>query len=148
MAEEIWLQMLPESKAVPHHRWTKQERPTFWLTKGVPQGSSLSPLLFSIFIHSLLCALDILTGIKVQAYADDKLNTSVGESTATCAAHLEMALQQNERWCTDNKMKFAQQKSAHMHFLNTKQFNSGEQINFGGQRSQSVTKFRVFGSLV
>lgn len=66
---------------------------------GVPQGSNLGPLLFSIFINDLLLVLNC----PVLAYADDiKIYSEI--SSLSDALHLQTNLNKIAVWCQDNKL--------------------------------------------
>ena len=73
------------------------------VTSGVPQGSLLGPLLFTIFINDL--PEEVVGGVRVALYADDtKLYKSV-TSICDCQS-LQTTLGNLNRWSKHNRIKF------------------------------------------
>ena len=84
-------------------------------TRGLLQGSSLSPILFNFFIDDLIGELESLPGVKTYgkkvsalAFADD-----VAIVAANHAA-LQLGINAAEKWSIDNGMKFNRTKCVHL----------------------------------
>ena len=77
---------------------------------GVPQGSVIGPLLFSIYLYNLLQKLRQIEHVHTFAFADDLKILSSNQSK------LEEALKIVESWCDIFKLKLNPSKSEHLSF--------------------------------
>jgi hypothetical protein len=77
------------------------------MSKGVLQGSVLSPLIFNIYIDSLIRDLqyEFNRSSQVYAYADDLM--VVTHSILRCKKAIEII----NKWCRNNKMELNRKKS-------------------------------------
>ena len=75
---------------------------------GVPQGSSLGPLLFSIFLNDLPLMLNHAT---VAMYADDSTIYSSSETASELERVLNNELKVTERWMRLNKLVLNKEKT-------------------------------------
>ena len=66
------------------------------LHQGVPQGSPLSPILFTIFLDPILREVAAITNI--QAFADDLILWTSMDRHHSEAQHLMLALRRLEQW--------------------------------------------------
>ena len=78
------------------------------LHQGVPQGSPLSPILFTIFLDPILREVAAITNI--QAFADDLILWTSTDRHHSEAQHLMLALRHLEQWAHKWRMTFAPDK--------------------------------------
>ena len=71
------------------------------VTKGVPQGGVLAPLMWNLVVDSLLEETSG-DGIYIQGYADDIVILVAGICVQTITSRMQMALKQVEDWCNRN----------------------------------------------
>lgn len=94
---------------------SKMSRP-FAAVSGVPQGSHLGPLMFSLFINDLC---DELTESNFLLFADDLKFYRKIESVDD-AVKLQKDLEAVNRWCSDNMMELNINKCEVISFKNTR----------------------------
>ena len=78
-----------------HSEWTR-------LTKGVPQGSILGPMLFLLFVNNLS---DVVQHCTVNLYADDTTIYSTDENPVVLGARMEKDLESVANWIKMNGLK-------------------------------------------
>lgn len=88
--------------------WRKCYSDAFPLNKGVPQGSVLSPVLYTIFMHDFFEALE--DGVKCIVYADDIFIYSSSPSLDSCKIKLQRSLQSIAQWCDYWKLRIRPDK--------------------------------------
>ena len=82
----------------------------FYVTRGCPQGGVLSPLLWCLVIDDLITKLN-LSGVYVQAYADDVVIISNSICPVVARELLEKALKFVITWCDNNGLTVNPEKA-------------------------------------
>ena len=114
------------------------------VTCGVPQGSILGPLLFSIYVNNLpLANPDLLTYL----YADDTAIIVQDESVSNIECKLQMAIENVANWFKLNKLSLNCGKSKIMHFGTPYQVANVPDMNivYNGQSIEVVIEYKYLG---
>ena len=123
------------------------------LEQGIPQGSTLGPILFSLFMSPLggICRAQ---GIKFTGYADDAQNymsfrplTNSLDPQITCISKLELYLADVTSWMQVNFLKLNESKTEFIIFGTRQQLNKVGTINIriGDDVIQNVPYVRNLG---
>ena len=93
------------------------------LKEGVPQGSVLSPILFSIYINDVQKI--VTKGVNAALYADDLAIWTTEENIGTAKVRLQTTLDNLKMWTLEWIMKVnAEKKNLHdIHTVNEKNFS-------------------------
>lgn len=86
---------------------------------GVPQGTVSGPMLFLIYVDSLLEVLNAMPGILAIMFADDLTIMTSGQTKPEAAALLQPALKVVEEWAAANNMAINGSKSQLIMFCRT-----------------------------
>jgi hypothetical protein len=99
-------------------RVVKQSELTNWksITRGVPQGSCLSPILFNIFVRNLPSICDSNT----YQFADDITISEAHQSLPIVADKLIASFNNIQRFCTDNELVINTDKTQLIILRNTR----------------------------
>lgn len=108
---------------------------------GVPQGSVLGPLLFSIFINDLTFCID--KSVSIRLFADDCLLFKDINSTRDQVV-LNESLNAVSSWCDRWEMKLNQEKSLYMRITNKKSSHQYEYF-IGDNYISRTMSFKYLG---
>ena len=113
--------------------------------KGVPQGSTLGPLLFSIFINDLP---DTCLQSQVQLYADDTVIYFSGSDLLQIQLSLQADFNRVQNWLHENKLVLNKGKSCSMVFGTRTSQASSLQLPLlfsNGSHLEKVDSFKYLG---
>ena len=117
---------------------------------GVPQGSILGPLLFTIFINDLPLS---LSSPKTQCdmFADDTTIHTADKCVTSLSQRLQQSLCEVSAWCKDNSMIIHPVKTKSM-VIATRQKHQTRplsvNLSLGGSPIEQVTEHRVLGVII
>ena len=110
---------------------------------GVPQGSILSPTLFSIKINSLAAVLN--QGVEGSLYVDDLLICYRAKNMNNIERQLQLSLNKIEKWATENGFKFSSAKTVGMHFCNKSRLHPDPNLTLYGKPIKIVKETKFLG---
>lgn len=87
------------------------------ITKGVPQGSSLGPTLFSIYINNLV---DPISNASIHLYADDTIIYTSAPNLPSAMSSLQINFHAIQQALSENKLLLNSAKTKYMIFSNKK----------------------------
>ena len=98
------------------------------VTIGVPQGSTLGPLLFILYVNDL-CHIKHQFDVNLKMYADDTVIYAHGSSVDVVQQTLQTCLDHVYNWCITNRLYMNMKKTKIMWFENNNQANYMISIN-------------------
>ena len=111
---------------------------------GVPQGSTLGPILFIIYVNDLF---KVLEHSKAIMYADDTVLYYSNNNHRVVRKKLQTDLMNVERWCLENRLSLNVSKTKSMAFMSDhnrkKNFRLGLRMN--GKEIEEVQTYRYLG---
>ena len=113
---------------------------------GVPQGSILGPVLFSLYINYLQ---SVCTGCEVQMYADDTVIYVHAKTKAQAAAKRSDAMVHVHQWPADSQLYLNVKKTVCMFFSKSNTVSYCEpKVYVSGEVIQTVTHFKYLGIIL
>lgn len=112
---------------------------------GVPQGSILGPVLFSLFINDLP---DVCKGVDIQLYADDTVIFTSAKTSEEAAQVLTSALTTIKSWLISSCLQLNTQKTVCMFFSKRAINIARSNVYFGDQELQLVNEVKYLGVLL
>ena len=110
---------------------------------GVPQGSVLGPLLFSLYVNDLPLA---CPEVETQMYADDTVILAHGRDRCEVAAKLTAEMAKIATWLSESCLILNVSKTACMYFYIRK--NGNQPGIFVREKIQTVSHFKYLGITV
>ncbi len=111
---------------------------------GVPQGSLLGPLLFSLYVNDLPL---VCPEVETQMYADDTVILAHGRDGCEVEAKFEVAMAKISTWLSESCLTLNISKTACMYFYIRKN-GSQPDITVKGEKIQTVSHFKYLGITV
>ena len=112
---------------------------------GIPQGSTLSPILFLFFASTLLPDLEG-KGVTAMGFVDDSNILAYGKSTEGNCRKLEAAHDKCVEWASKHGAAFAPQKYQLIHFTRSrKRHNLQATVNIPGFEDGPAPSLRLLG---
>ena len=116
---------------------------------GIPQGSNLGPLCFSLYINHMTL---IIPGVKVCMYADDTTIYVSGNSKEVTESKLQTTLNSLTLWCNSNKMVINATKSHSMLVCNPQKRNFIRDVTLNlkvcNETFSCVNSMKILGVIV
>ena len=115
---------------------------------GVPQGSTLGPLLFILYVNDLLTFVDSTESKGVLMYADDTVLYATDPNPTYCVKECQSLLSRLINWCEFNKLTINISKTKHMFIprnLTDKESIQNIQVNVTTEKLQNVESYKYLG---
>ena len=124
-----------------HVAVNNQLSPALELHTGVPQGSILGPLLFSLYINDLP---SVCPDVETLLYADDTVMYVHAKTKQLAAAKLTSALEQISKWLNCSCLQLNLKKTVGM-FFTKRQCNIASNITISGHNIDIVSEVKYLG---
>ena len=134
---------LMESFLADRHQWTvvgSQKSDSKIIDVGVPQGSTLGPLMFLIYINDLHTA----TNMKVRLFADDACLSLSNKDPHILQKQVNIELDKVHKWLKDNKL-FINYKKSNFLIFTKKRHKHNFQIKLGTEILNQETSTNYLG---
>lgn len=117
---------------------------SFLLTNGVPQGSSLSVLLFLVAINGISEVLENCEGVEFLMYADDIIIYASDSNYEILVYNVQNSINQCMLWARDNGFSFSSTKTEAIHFCH-KRICPDPNIAMGENRINFSDNVKILG---
>lgn len=114
-------------------------------TKGLAEGSILSPILFNIYVAEVLDKLSNNT--QFASFADDFVVYSTHDDFEVALKEIEISIKNIDNWLREINLELSGEKSHIMAFTNKKEINDTDfQLNVNNKIIKSVKEFKFLGT--
>lgn len=111
---------------------------------GTPQGSIVSPVLFSIMINEIFCNVESSVGVSL--FADDGIMWKRGRNVKYIVKKLQQAIDKVEAWSLKWGFRFSENKTKFM-FFTKKKVGNDINLTLYGRNLERVNEFKYLGLL-
>lgn len=117
------------------------------ITYGVPQGSTLGPLLFILFINDLP---DYIKDVQISLYADDTAFYYGSDNLTKTTELLNIAANKFDEWCKYNKLTLNKKKCKSITFQTNRKrnLNNIPKIYINNEEIDHVNHFKYLGVIL
>ena len=110
---------------------------------GVPQGSILSVIVFSLKINSIVSCL--LPDIKCSLYVDDLAIYYSSSHMPSIERKLQQSLNRLGRWCDENGFRFSPTKTMCVHFCQLRKHHLDPLLYLNGTQIPTIGEAKFLG---
>lgn len=125
---------------------TTEGTETVPVTKGVPQGSVLGPLLWNLMFDGVLQT-RLPTGAKTMCYADDTVILTTGKNMQQTRERANEAVERVTKWMEEAGLEVAHQKTVAM-LIGRAKPQRGTEVVVGGHRVTWQDSMKYLGVLI
>ena len=118
---------------------------TYKQEMGVPQGSILSPVLFSLKINSIVKS--VLKGSEASLFVDDFVLCIRAKFLPHAQRRMQLCVNSVQDWVSNNGFKFSTSKTVCMHFCNQRNHFAEPSILLDKNPIKVVTEAKFLGIL-
>ena len=114
---------------------------------GVPQGSTIGPIMFIVFINDLP---NVLQHSSALMYADDTVLYSSHLASKTVRKNIQCDLDKVQNWCKENRLTVNVSKTKIMTFMSDHNRKIYKQFRFylNGLQIEEVEKYKYLGTIL
>ena len=115
------------------------------LETGVPQGSTLGPLLFLLYVNDLSTIFD---NTKCMMFADDTVLYQSHLNVHDLYYEVQDSLDRMNSWCAENQITLNRKKCEYVHFNYRKIMNLDYSLKLGEVTLDKVGQYKYLGTII
>ena len=115
------------------------------LYTGVPQGSTLGPLLFLIYVNDLP---KLFEHTNCMMFADDTVLYQSHADSTELYNQVQMSLNKMHKWCMDNQITLNSKKCEYIHFSYRRVLNNDKVLKLGNTSLDRVKHYKYLGTVI
>ena len=125
------------------YNWAKSDVKS--LSAGVPQGSTLGPLLFLLYINDLP---HLFTNTKCMMFAYDTVLYQTKDDVLELYTEMQESLNTMQKWCENNQITLNTKKCEYIYFSYRKPTICHLELKLGINTLKQVKQYKYLGTVV